>query len=77
MYKTEQMKAKRKLTVVIERGEEGYYVSSGSAVGGCHNQAKTLHALMARTPEIIEPGLEERAGVVKPLELIGIRQIPV
>jgi predicted RNase H-like HicB family nuclease len=45
------MKNQRKFTVLIERDEEGYYVTTVPSLRGCHTQAKTLDTLMKRTRE--------------------------
>jgi len=71
------MKSKRKFTVVIERDEEGYYVASVPALGGCHTQAKTVDTLMKRVREVIEVYIEDGDGIDDSLELVGIQQISV
>ena len=71
------MKSKRKLTVLIEQDEEGYYVATVPALRGCHTQAKRLDTLMKRVREVIELCLEENNNHVGPLELVGIQQISV
>jgi predicted RNase H-like HicB family nuclease len=73
----ENMKSKRKFTVVIERDEEGYYVASVPALRGCHTQAKTLDTLMKRVREVVELCLEDGNEVDDSLELVGIQQISV
>lgn len=44
----------RAFSVVIERDAEGYYVASVPELRGCHTQARSLDALMARIQEAIE-----------------------
>jgi predicted RNase H-like HicB family nuclease len=71
------MKSKRKFTVLIEKDEAGYYVASVPALRGCHTQAKNLDILMKRVREVIELCLEDGDGEVDSLELVGIQQITV
>lgn len=39
--------------MIIERGEDGYFVASVPALPGCHTQARTLIELTKRTKEAI------------------------
>jgi predicted RNase H-like HicB family nuclease len=71
------VKHRRKFTVVIERGEDGYFVATVPSLQGCHTQAKNLDTLMKRTREAIELCLEDERDEVGPLELVGIQQISV
>ena len=45
-------------TVVIEKGEDGYYVGSVPALPGCHTQAKSIDQLLERLREAITLWLE-------------------
>jgi len=36
---------KREFTVIVERDEDGYFVSSVAGLKGCHTQAKSLDVL--------------------------------
>lgn len=45
---------KKEFTVIIEAGDDGYFVASVPALPGCHTQAKTLSALMKRVEEAIQ-----------------------
>jgi predicted RNase H-like HicB family nuclease len=47
------VKAERKLTVLIERDEDGYFVATVPSLRGCHTQAKSLDTLMKRVREVI------------------------
>jgi len=49
---------KENFTVVIEKGEDGYYIADVPELPGCHTQAKTLDELMKRVKEAIELNLE-------------------
>lgn len=42
---------KKEFNVIIEGGDDGYYISEVIGLPGCHTQAKTLNELMARTKE--------------------------
>jgi len=48
------VKAQREFTVVVERGDDGYYVATAPVLRGCHTQAKNLDALMKRVREVVE-----------------------
>jgi len=45
--------------VIIEKGEDEFYISEVVELPGCHTQAKTIDELMKRTKEAIELCLEE------------------
>ena len=49
---------KREFNVVIEKDEDGYFVSTVPALRGCHTQAKSLDTLLKRVKEAIELCLE-------------------
>lgn len=68
---------KRRYTVVIERDEDGWYVSEVVELPGCHTQAKTIDELIKRTKEAIMAylGTEEQPEIKE--EFIGIQQIEV
>jgi predicted RNase H-like HicB family nuclease len=70
------VKSSRKLTVVIERDEDGYYVASVPSIPGCHTQAKNMNTLMKRIHEVVELCLEDKRKVPS-MELVGIQQISV
>jgi predicted RNase H-like HicB family nuclease len=71
------VKPRRKLTVLIEQDEEGYFVANVPALRGCHTQAKSLDTLMKRVREVIALCLEDTNNHVGPLELVEIQQIYV
>jgi predicted RNase H-like HicB family nuclease len=56
----------RKLAVVIEQDEEGYYVATIPTLRGCHTQAKNLGTLMKRTREAIELCLNDMPPPFEP-----------
>jgi len=66
----------RDFTVIIEKGEDGYYVGSVPQLEGCHTQGKTLDELMENVKEAILLCLEvekKEAG----LEFIGVQGVVV
>ena len=48
----------RKYTVIIEKGERGWYVSEVVELPGCHTQSKTIDQLIERTKEAIRAYLD-------------------
>ena len=40
--------------VIIEQGEDGYFISEVVGLPGCHTQAKTYDELIKRTKEAIK-----------------------
>jgi predicted RNase H-like HicB family nuclease len=61
--------------VVIERDEEGNYVTSVPQLPGCHTQARSLDALMERIREAVELCVEGEP--MQELEFVGIQRITV
>ena len=53
----------KEFDVIIEEGEDGYYISAVIELPGCHTQAKTLDELMRRTKEAIELYLETEKDI--------------
>ena len=68
----------RKFNLIIEKDEEGWYVSEVVELPGCHTQAKTIDELLERTREAIQAYLESEKYPVKIQEqFIGLQQIEV
>ena len=65
----------REFSVMIEKDEDGYFVSSVPALRGCHTQAKSLDVLMKRIKEAIELCLEVQEPITN--EFIGIQRVAV
>ena len=64
--------------VIIEKGEDGYYISEVVELSGCHTQARTLDELMKRTKEAISLCLKEKQEDFKlDSNFIGIQKIEV
>ena len=62
------VKRKVRLTILIERDEDGYYVASVAELPGCHTQARTIDELMERIREAITAYLEA-GGKIQPVEI--------
>lgn len=76
------MSAKREFFVVIEEGEDGYYIAEVPQLRGCYTQAKNLDELMKRIREAIALCLEEEhedsGGADKETtRIIGIQKVTV
>ena len=68
---------KRKYTLIIEKDEEGWFVSEVLELPGCHTQAKSMDQLLERTREAIKAYLKEDKEEEFFEEFIGIQQIEV
>ena len=75
-YNVSMKKKIYNFTVVIEKGEDGFYVGSVPAIHGCHSQGRTIDNLMDNIKEAIELCLEVEKDV--PTEqFVGIQQVKV
>jgi len=52
--------------ILVEKGEDGYYVADVPELQGCHTQAKSQKELMRRVKEVIELCLEVRCCTIMP-----------
>lgn len=69
-----------KVSVVVEKDEDGWLVGWVPELSGCHTQAKGLDQLMKRTKEAVEAHLEaEGEEAVKNLktEFVGVQLLEV
>lgn len=66
---------KYKLSVLIERDEDGYLVATVPSLKSCYTQAKTMEELMPRIREVIELCLQEEEPT--PMVFEGVQQIEV
>jgi len=67
---------KREFTVVVEKGDDGYFFAYVPELRACQTQAKSLDTLMERVKEVIELCLEaehEQTGS----EFVGIQRVTV
>ncbi len=66
---------KKKLTVLIERDEDGYYVASVPALRSCYTQAKSLQTLRKRLTEVIKLSLAYEKPTSQ--EFIAVEQVEI
>jgi predicted RNase H-like HicB family nuclease len=69
--------AQKEFHVVIEKGEDGYYVASVVELPGCHTQAKNLEELDRRIREVIELYLEAEGKEIHIPEFIALKKVRV
>ena len=70
----------QEFTVIIEEGEDGYYISEVVELPGCHTQAKTKEELLKRTKEAIKLYLsvtEEKNDEFVTQKFIGVEKVVV
>lgn len=67
----------KKFTVIIEKDEDGWYVSEVVGLPGCHTQGKTIDQLMERTEEAIRAYLKSSEEPEISGKFIGIQQLEV
>ncbi len=65
----------KKFTIVVEKDEDGYFVSEVLELPGCHSQAKTMDVLMRRTKEAIELYLDARPA--PPTRFVVVKTLAV
>lgn len=65
----------KEFNLIIEEGEDGYFISEVVELPGCHTQAKTLDKLMERTKEAISLCLEEERPNQE--KFLGVQKITV
>ena len=63
--------------VVIEKGENGYYIASVVELLGCHTQAKTLKELDRRLKEVIELYLEAEGKELEVGKFVALKKVRV
>ena len=68
---------KRKYNIIIEKDEDGWYVSDVIGLPGCHTQGKTIDQLIERTKEAIRAYLDTDEEPEISEEFVGIQQIEV
>jgi len=66
-----------KYTILIEKDEEGFFVSEVVGLPGCHTQAKTMDELIERTKEAISAYVEDPEHVDETDRFVGVQQIEV
>jgi len=68
---------KNEFWVILEEGEDGYYIGTVPELKGCYTQGKTLDELMDNLREVIALCIEVEEEEDKMLEFIGIQRITV
>ena len=66
----------KNFNVVIEKGEDGYFISEVIGLPGCHTQAKDLSELIKRTKEAISLYLSVKKPEPKS-KFVSLQQIEV
>ncbi len=67
----------KKYTVIIEKDEDGWFISEVVELPGCHTQAKSLDQLLERTKEAIRTYLGDKKTAEIALEFVGVQQLEV
>lgn len=67
----------RKYKVIIEKDEDGWYVSEVVGLPGCHTQGKTIDQLMERTKEAIRAYLKSSEEPDISSQFVGIHELEV
>ena len=64
--------------IIIEQGEDGYFISEVIELPGCHSQAKSIDELIKRTKEAITLFLESQEKPIKIMKrFVGMQKIAV
>jgi len=64
-------------TVLIEQGEDGWYVATVPDIQGCYTQGKTAAQVLDRIKEAIEVCLEADKEEIEPMRFVGVQQVQV
>ncbi|HLG34542.1 MAG TPA: type II toxin-antitoxin system HicB family antitoxin [Bacteroidia bacterium] len=67
----------RNYNIIIEKGLDGYLISSVVELPRCHTQAKSHDALMKRTKEAILLYLEVKKKFIPKNKFLGLQQVEV
>jgi len=68
----------KNFNIIIEQGEDGYFISEVIELPGCHTQAKSMDELIKRTKEAITLFLESQEKPVKVMKkFVGVQKIAV
>ena len=68
---------KREFTVVIEKGDDGYFFAYVPELRACQTQAKSIDKLLIRIREVIELCLETQMDEDGRSEFVGIQKVAV
>ena len=64
----------REFEIIIEMGEDGYYIGSVVGLPGCFSQAKSIDELMKRMKEAIELCIESEDSAPR-AKFMGIQKL--
>ena len=64
-------------TVLLERGEDNWYVATVPDIPGCYTQGKTVAQVLDRIKEAIEVCLEADKEEIEPMKFIGVQQVEI
>ena len=64
-------------TVIIEEGEDGYYIAKVPDISGCYTQGKTIAQVLERVKEAIEVCLEGDKEDIFPMKFVGIQRVQI
>ena len=67
----------KRYNIIVEKDEDGWFVSEVVGLPGCHTQAKSIEELMKRTKEAIQAYLTENDDEDISPEFLGVQQIEV
>jgi predicted RNase H-like HicB family nuclease len=67
----------RKYDIIIEKDEDGWFVSEVVELPGCHTQAKTMDQFLERTKEAIQAYLDTDSEPEFKETFVGVQQIEV
>ena len=68
---------KQEFNLIIEEGEDGYFISEVVELPGCHTQAKTFDELIKRTKEAIQAYLGSGEKPEFSEKFIGLHKIAI
>ncbi len=63
--------------LIIEKGEDGYFIAEVAEIPGCHTQAKSMDELIRRIKEAISLCLEVEGNFDIKSNFIGIQKVEV
>jgi predicted RNase H-like HicB family nuclease len=67
--------ANNTFNIIIEKGIDGYLISTVIELPGCHTQAKSIEELHQRTREAIELYLDEKKRFIPTNKFLSLQQI--
>ena len=63
--------------ILIEQGEDGWFIAKVPDIQGCATQGKTVEQALQRVKEAIQVCLEAEEELEEPLKFIGIQQVEI